>query len=236
MKKNNIISSILSFAFLCSLSAQTFTVQALPNNDAAGDYAYRFYKNYNSSYTSYDGRGGDCANFASQCLGEGKLDHKHKSSRYDSDAVEWWYNFYNHTSSPSWRSTSRLAKHLQYRGCSYKTYKSSSTTTTSLYNMFSAASTGDVVICSDFDPNVSISLAYHTYFVGGINYYKEPDGTPAKRVTLMAHTNDMKYDIYLDFNKAKISSIYGNDKRYSDNFFKDAYKYYRLEKTSNLSK
>lgn len=43
------------------------------NGNAARDYAYTYYKNYNPSYTDYSKQGGDCTNFVSQCLKAGGL-------------------------------------------------------------------------------------------------------------------------------------------------------------------
>ena len=46
------------------------------NPDAAVSYAKKYCRNYNSAYPNYKGRGGDCANFVSQCLKKGGFDFK----------------------------------------------------------------------------------------------------------------------------------------------------------------
>ena len=38
------------------------------DRDAAFNYAYRYWNTYNKNYHNYNGEGGDCANFVSQCL------------------------------------------------------------------------------------------------------------------------------------------------------------------------
>ena len=40
---------------------------------AALDYAKKYCRSYNSAYNNYKGKGGDCANFVSQCLKAGGL-------------------------------------------------------------------------------------------------------------------------------------------------------------------
>ena len=44
------------------------------NAGSAVSYAKKYCSNYNRSYNSYKGRGGDCANFVCQCLKAGGLD------------------------------------------------------------------------------------------------------------------------------------------------------------------
>ena len=53
------------------------------NRIAARDYAYRYYKNYNSAYTKYSS---DCANFVSQCLYAGGVP---TSSEWRKDTTTW---------------------------------------------------------------------------------------------------------------------------------------------------
>ena len=43
------------------------------DRDATYNYAYRYWDTYNRNYHNYNGEGGDCANFVSQCLIAGGL-------------------------------------------------------------------------------------------------------------------------------------------------------------------
>ncbi len=52
----------------------------------AASYAIKYAYNYNSSYTSYKGKGGDCANFVSQCLYNGGIA---TTSSWKPDSYQW---------------------------------------------------------------------------------------------------------------------------------------------------
>ena len=64
------------------------------NRDRAVDYARQWWntRNYTGSYLAYDDYGGNCQNFASQCLFAGGLDMDY-NSRYG----EWQWKFYSAT-------------------------------------------------------------------------------------------------------------------------------------------
>ena len=224
--KNKLSAVIVSLSMICAVNQSAMMqVNALPNNWAAGDYAYRFYKNYNSSYISIPS---DCANFGSQCLGEGKLDHKRVNTR-KSDAKNWWYDFNDHSYSESWTSTTKLAKHLQSRGCKYNDYYTSkSSSSSSSYKMLSNCNQGDILICSNGTLNPLLPFAEHTLVVGEAYWiYNGP-----KRVVLYGHTDSAKYDVYLNDNKIE---TYKNYEQKSSDYWNKIYYSYRLEKSSNLS-
>ncbi len=222
------LSAIVAAFTIASVTSEYVPhINALPNNWAAGDYAYRFYQNYNSSYTFISQ--GDCANFGSQCLGEGKLDHKRVNNNRD-DQKNWWYNFDNHSYSKSWASTTTLAKHLESRGCKKKDYYTlKSSSSKAGYNMLSNCSQGDIVICSNGTANPLFPTAEHTLVVGESYWiYNGP-----KRVVLYGHTSSAKYDVYLA--DGKITSITRNYQSQSLDYWNKLYYSYRIEKTSNLS-
>lgn len=56
------------------------------NRIAARDYAYKYWSSYNPAYTSYKGKGGDCANFVSQCLHAGGIP---TDATWKADSVSW---------------------------------------------------------------------------------------------------------------------------------------------------
>lgn len=56
------------------------------NPSAAASYAIKYAYDYNTGYTSYKGRGGDCANFVSQCLYNGGIA---KTSNWKPDSYQW---------------------------------------------------------------------------------------------------------------------------------------------------
>ncbi|MET8977454.1 amidase domain-containing protein [Streptomyces sp. NPDC004539] len=64
------------------------------NYSAMAKYAEKYWKNYNSAYRKFDGKGGDCTNFISQSLRAGGW--KNKSGWYR-NANYWWYNSSNQT-------------------------------------------------------------------------------------------------------------------------------------------
>ncbi len=70
----------------------------------ARDYAFRWWgpkdSDYNPAYSNYNGRGGDCANFVSQCLFAGGI----PTSRY-------WY-----TDSPYWLGAGNLKQYMVDNG------------------------------------------------------------------------------------------------------------------------
>ena len=61
-------------ALLCVLAVFSPEAEAAGYDpQAAVNYAHQYALNYNPAYSSWKGRGGDCANFASQCLTAGGL-------------------------------------------------------------------------------------------------------------------------------------------------------------------
>ncbi|WP_079190861.1 amidase domain-containing protein [Streptomyces acidiscabies] len=75
-------------------SADGVALAASYNYSAMAKYAEKYWKNYNSAYRKFDGKGGDCTNFISQSLRAGGW--KNKSGWYR-NANYWWYNSSNQT-------------------------------------------------------------------------------------------------------------------------------------------
>lgn len=69
----------------------TFVPDAtLYNRSAVANYAATYWSSYNSNYCNYNPYGGDCANFASQCIHAGNA---YFTGAYNDYASSWWYNF-----------------------------------------------------------------------------------------------------------------------------------------------
>lgn len=75
------------------------------NREKAVEYARKYALNYNPQYFHFDGLGGDCTNFISQCLlaGGGKMNY----DKY----YGWFYINQNHRA-PSWSSVKYLERFL----------------------------------------------------------------------------------------------------------------------------
>ena len=75
------------------------------NREKAVEYARKYAVEYNRQYFHFDGIGGDCTNFISQCLlaGGGKMNY----DKY----YGWFYINQNHRS-PSWTSVKYLERFL----------------------------------------------------------------------------------------------------------------------------
>ena len=81
------ISVILITMILISVIPVTISMAAYNYTpSAAAAYALTYAYNYNSNYTSYKGKGGDCANFVSQCLYNGGIT---KTSKWYPDSYQW---------------------------------------------------------------------------------------------------------------------------------------------------
>lgn len=73
---------ILSTSFVIAASATNYNY----NPSAAASYALKYAYSYNPNYTSYKGKGGDCANFVSQCLYNGGIA---KTSSWKPGSTQW---------------------------------------------------------------------------------------------------------------------------------------------------
>lgn len=75
------------------------------NRQKAAEYAERWYNKRNSAYYNFDGVGGDCTNFASQCLfaGAGVMNYRRD--------VGWYYISPNDRAA-AWSASSYLIKFL----------------------------------------------------------------------------------------------------------------------------
>lgn len=87
------------------------------NYTAAAQYADNWYSSYNTSkYPNYSGNtggGGDCANFASQCIHEGGgIPMKYTGG--DSIREDYRWYAYPSTATQAWRGAGSLRRHIRY--------------------------------------------------------------------------------------------------------------------------
>lgn len=121
------LSAIFSVAFALTGSmcqAQRYTYNA----SAAASYAKIYYKNYNSLFANFASSGGDCANFADQCVVAGLIGNSSgatvasNASRFSADKgspYSWYYiNGNNH--STSWTYAPTLLQYAKSNKPSYK--------------------------------------------------------------------------------------------------------------------
>ncbi|MBQ7880272.1 MAG: amidase domain-containing protein [Clostridia bacterium] len=75
------------------------------NREKAVEYAKKYALKYNPAYFHFDGIGGDCTNFISQCLlaGGGKMNY---------DKYYGWFYIDKNNRSPSWSSVKYLQRFL----------------------------------------------------------------------------------------------------------------------------
>ena len=75
------------------------------NRELAVQYARKYALNYNPKYFHFDGIGGDCTNYISQCLlaGGGKMNY---------DKYYGWFYINKDNRSPSWTSVKYLQRFL----------------------------------------------------------------------------------------------------------------------------
>lgn len=73
--------------------------------ELAVEYARRYALNYNKKYFHFDGIGGDCTNFVSQCLFAG-------GAKMNYDKYYGWYYISESNRSPSWSSVKYLERFL----------------------------------------------------------------------------------------------------------------------------
>lgn len=82
-------------AIVLSMSASMAINTFAYNGNAAAQYAKNWYDSANSSYNDYHGRGGDCTNFASQCVYAGGAKEE-KPSKMTPDSVlktkTYWFS------------------------------------------------------------------------------------------------------------------------------------------------
>ena len=90
-KSNKIFSGLLAIVLALTMMIGVIPMSASAasysyNPSAAASYAIKYAYNYNTNYTSYKGKGGDCANFVSQCLYNGGIA---KTSSWKPDSYQW---------------------------------------------------------------------------------------------------------------------------------------------------
>ncbi|MCM2387264.1 amidase domain-containing protein [Streptomyces albipurpureus] len=130
-----------------------FSAAAGYNYPAMAQYAERYWRNYNSSYRTFNDVGGDCTNFISQALRAGGW--KNNTGWYRS-YKNWWYNSANQTT--SWVNVNYWASFALHSGRAYN-----------LSNVYYMG-VGDI-LQMDFSNNGSKDHSMITSYVsGGVPY------------------------------------------------------------------
>lgn len=96
-------------------------------------YAEKFVYKYNPKYKNYDLYGGDCTNFASQCLKAGGVP-------FDNEGEFKWYWYSDNDRDPSWTSAKYLRRYLLNNNGGYNNYGVKATQCS-----FSEVKLGDIV-------------------------------------------------------------------------------------------
>ena len=109
-KSNKIFSGLLALVLALTMMIGVIPMSASAasysyNPSAAASYAIKYAYNYNTNYTSYKGKGGDCANFVSQCLYNGGIA---KTSSWKPDSYQ------SHRQFELWKEFYRLSESKNY--------------------------------------------------------------------------------------------------------------------------
>lgn len=196
----------------------------------AENYAKKYYKNANtSSYKDLSNKGGDCANFVSQCLNAGHLAHKtsEKTLKFFTSKSSYknWFHSSKSDYSDSWVHCGLLRTHLETRcSMSCKGFNDSNR----CYNAFNYCSAGDVMFMGGSSNSCDVG---HVIYIG--NSYTYRDGS--RKIVAYGHTNNSKYEINL-YNNA-ISSVYVDSASVSGKVSNPfaSYGSFRVEKTSSTN-
>lgn len=91
--------------------------------DAAVEYAYDWWDDHNPDYSNWDGNGGDCANFVSQCLYAGGKPMKGT----DRESASCWFSRTNDRTelsklSDTWIDAGMFRWYWQDQASAYKTF------------------------------------------------------------------------------------------------------------------
>lgn len=108
------------------------------NRSAVVNYAYSYWKNYNTDYRSFEK---DCTNFASQALKHGGWAHTSGGATTYKSTNEWWYRWYKETW--TWVNAQYFHQFLVNKGRGYTV--TTFTNTSPAPSMFNGVSTGDIL-------------------------------------------------------------------------------------------
>ncbi len=90
------------------------------NRNKARDYAYKWFDGFNPKFPNFDNKGGDCANFVSQCLNAGGYPMRYK----DISFLPWYCKkkLFGWECSPSWSRTTSQYNNFKF-SCIIAEYK-----------------------------------------------------------------------------------------------------------------
>lgn len=166
---------------------ETYTAKTTTyDGGAASTYALNHALNYNPDYADFNGFGGDCTNFVSQCLYEGGGLPMHYGTPYTKTC--WYYTTSTNRSS-SWTGAEELYDYI---------FSNSSKINANISN-WNSVSFGDIIQLT------SGGEGYHSLIVSGIQYssYGKSD------LLVCAHTADRRH-------VSLASYYPGSNKRYID--------------------
>lgn len=166
---------------------ETYTAKTTTyDGGAASTYALNHALNYNPDYADFNGFGGDCTNFISQCLYEGGGLPMHYGAPYTKTC--WYYTTSTNRSS-SWTGAEELYDYI---------FSNSSKINANISN-WNSVSFGDIIQLT------SGGEGYHSLIVSGIQYssYGKSD------LLVCAHTADRRH-------VSLASYYPGSNKRYID--------------------
>lgn len=153
------------------VTAPLYTIAATYNSTGAANYALKWALDRNPNYANFDGSGGDCTNFVSQCMDEGGGLSEHFGTAYSTNS---WYYTTSTNRSATWTGASQLNSYL----------KSSSSKINASVSNWSSVYFGDIIQLMS-----SSGSAYHSLIISGIAY-----STGGRSDLLICcHTSDKKH-------------------------------------------
>lgn len=189
--RNGILNNVQSYfsdtsSSVLESTATSSTRSTTYNGSGAATYALNHALNYNNNYADFNGYGGDCANFVSQCIFEGGDLPMHYGSAYTNTC---WYYTNSTNRSSSWTGVEELYDYI---------FGSTSKINASHSN-WSSVGTGDIIQL------VSGGEGYHSLIITGIAY----SSSGKSDLLVCAHTNDRRH-------VSLASYYSGSTKRYID--------------------
>lgn len=189
--RDGILDNIQSYfsdtsSSVLKLTATSPTRSTTYNGSGAATYALNHALDYNNNYADFNGYGGDCTNFVSQCIFEGGNLPMHYGSAYTNTC---WYYTNSTNRSSSWTGVEELYDYI---------FGSTSKINASHSN-WSSVGSGDIIQL------VSGGEGYHSLIITGVAYssYGRSD------LLVCAHTNDRRH-------VSLASYYSGSTKRYID--------------------
>lgn len=184
--KNNFTAEVEQHTEEIQLKNQTASATAASNTydgAKASNYALKYALNYNSNYANFNGSGGDCTNFISQCLKSGGIS-QHVGTAYSGNC--WFYKTSTNRSS-TWTGANEFRKYVT--GSSSKINMPSSS--------WGSVTHGDIIQL------MNGSSAYHSLIVSGVAY----GSSGRSDLLICCHTSDRRH-VSLNSNFAGITKKY----------------------------